>query len=67
MDIERAHAEQASKPDRLYATLRGDYDVLRGGAGTGMSGRQPAVDGTLYWKIGNPRCVFSAQPHPFPG
>ncbi len=67
MDIERAQAEHASKPDRPHSTLRDDYPGLRGGSTTGMAGRQPAVDGTLYLQGDNPQCTLDKHPIPFPG
>ena len=67
MDIERVQAEAASKPDRPFATLQADFADLRGGRATGMSGRQPAIDGTLYLQGDNPRCTLDLHPIPFPG
>jgi hypothetical protein len=67
MDIERTIAEAAAKPDRPFATLRDDYPALRGGQATGMSGRQPSLDGTLYLQGDNPLCTLDKHPIPFPG
>ena len=67
MDIERAAAEQAARPDRRYSTLRDDYSALRGGQSTGMAARQPAIDGKLYLQIDNPQATIGAPSYIFPG
>jgi hypothetical protein len=61
MDVDRYTAEAAARPDRKFSTLRDDWPAPRGGGpGTSLT-RQPRPDGTLYWQLDNPACVFSAN------